>query len=264
MSNFQFRLAAVIVKYEKPLEETLDKEDLDAGIPLNQLGAVSENTADEYDEYESEDEVLHPEEGFDDEEDVPFNADCLRKEFWSAPVLDNNADSGLPVSPPPVPESNVSVARVLNTWHVYLARQKEARSNGKNLKCQHCDTRLDIYLHHQRETCRVVCRYSGCEKDQCQDRENSKVLKERSCTHCCIPGHSTDDCIFRNCNAVEFSTYIPFPWLSMGFDCAILVRIGWIQHTCPFWMVRWVLTARFLSVLDGFNIPVRFGWFDGF
>ncbi|KAI9348059.1 hypothetical protein BDR26DRAFT_892301 [Obelidium mucronatum] len=98
MSNFQFRLAAVIVKYETPLEETLDEEDLDAGIPLNQLGAVSENSADEYDEYESEDEVLHPEEGFDDEEDVPFNADCLRKEFWSAPVLNNNADSGLPVS----------------------------------------------------------------------------------------------------------------------------------------------------------------------
>ncbi|KAI9325272.1 hypothetical protein BDR26DRAFT_962799 [Obelidium mucronatum] len=242
MSNFQFRLAAVIVKYKTPLEKTLEEEDLDAGIPLNQLGAVSKNSADEYNEYKSKDEVLHPEECFDDEEDVPFNADCLRKEFWRAPVLDNNADSGLPVSLPPVPESDVSVARVLNTWHVYLARQKEARSNGKNLKCQHCDTRLDIYLHHQRETCRVVCQYSGCEKDQCQDQENSKDIL----------------LMIAYSGIVMQCTYIPFQWLSMGFDCAILVRIGWnstylpvldgstarflsildgIQHTCPFWMV---------------------------
>ncbi|KAI9336994.1 hypothetical protein BDR26DRAFT_935842 [Obelidium mucronatum] len=243
MSSFQYHLASVICRYEKSgsYEEV--------GIPLSNL--VNQHQAGvEFDEVESLSEDLESETEEGDTLDMDsaesFNPAALKKEFWATPDVEDWAGDILlqeslkvkPLSPPERQrtESETVTMRMLHCYHVYLARQKEARSAGKNLKCQHCDLRLDRQLQHQRETCRLVCR-AGL------------VL---TAAFLAILQPCVDSVTVKFVLILEYLTKNSRPFLD---GIGLLVRFGW------FGLSLWVLTKNSCPFLDGIGLLVRFGWF---
>ncbi|KAI9346278.1 hypothetical protein BDR26DRAFT_956152 [Obelidium mucronatum] len=163
MSSFQYHLASVICRYEKsgsyeevgiPLSNLVNQ--LQAGVKFDEVESLSEDLESEIEEGDT----------LDMDSAESFNPAGLKKDFWASPDIEDWAGDILlqeslkvkPLSPPErqrTESENVTI-RMLHCYHVYLARQKEARSAGKNLKCQHCDLRLDRQLQHQREYAGLV------------------------------------------------------------------------------------------------------------